>query len=574
MASLGAIPPDPAADPAARPRPKVYTPAGSGRGANVDEQWTARVWPTRAGVASFPERELTGLGPRLGAGVCFSGGGTRALSCALGQLRGLTALGLMERVGYVSGVSGGAWATTAYSFFCAGASDDEAFLGPLDAPGALSLDRLSVLSPACLGHTATRSLRSELWSGWERGTPRDRLWIESIGRLYLTPFGLHDPAAPAGFTWDAASLASMLARNPGLAGRVFHTVRPGRPYPVLNATLMGPQRVAPFRVEEAVNLQLGPLGVGAPPRLDVAYRPADQAPVQVTVGGGFVEPFAFGGPAPQAPPQGGLVRLAAPARLLSLADAAGFSSAFFGSFVEQAHWLGALSDLKALEPRLPMWPVLETSGPATTTDMALADGGVMENLGLIPLLQRGVTRIAVFVNTSVPLDPTWDPARPPSPSQIDSDLPPLFGVRDPSYGTITTHDQVFPPEDLAVVVRGLQAARQAGRPVVTVTRHRVQPNPWWGLAGGDEVQVAWVYNERVPAWEAQLPAQVQAAIDAGNHRLFAHGPFLHFPHYDTVGEDGLLDLVELTAAQVNLLAALSAWCVTESGDALRALFAL
>ena len=43
-------------------------------------------------------------------GVCFSGGGSRALSATMGQLRGLRALGVLDDVLFISSVSGGTWA--------------------------------------------------------------------------------------------------------------------------------------------------------------------------------------------------------------------------------------------------------------------------------------------------------------------------------------------------------------------------------------------------------------------------------------------------------------------------------
>ena len=57
-------------------------------------------------------------------GVCLSGGGSRALTCALGQLSALNGLPsptapgrtLLDDVRYISSVSGGSWAAVAYTF--------------------------------------------------------------------------------------------------------------------------------------------------------------------------------------------------------------------------------------------------------------------------------------------------------------------------------------------------------------------------------------------------------------------------------------------------------------------------
>jgi len=54
---------------------------------------------------------------RLNIAVCFSGGGSRALTCAWGQLIGLTGTQLINKVRYISSVSGGTWASSVYTFF-------------------------------------------------------------------------------------------------------------------------------------------------------------------------------------------------------------------------------------------------------------------------------------------------------------------------------------------------------------------------------------------------------------------------------------------------------------------------
>lgn len=75
-------------------------------------------------------------------GVCFSGGGSRALTCAWGQLLGLSdqldASGqpLIDQVRYISSVSGGSWAAVLYTFR-PNTLTDGAFLGASFEPAQL-----------------------------------------------------------------------------------------------------------------------------------------------------------------------------------------------------------------------------------------------------------------------------------------------------------------------------------------------------------------------------------------------------------------------------------------------------
>src|ERR1700751_4783319 len=89
-----------------------------------------------------------------GLAVCFSGGGSRALSCALGQLSGLRSLpdptglnkSVLDLIPYVSSVSGGSWASVLYTFLPTTLSDDE-FLITAVAPDKLVKQPTSVQTP-------------------------------------------------------------------------------------------------------------------------------------------------------------------------------------------------------------------------------------------------------------------------------------------------------------------------------------------------------------------------------------------------------------------------------------------
>ena len=81
---------------------------------------TCKVWDaTQAGFnypeQSDPELKVDGLTNRPNLGLAFSGGGTRSASATLGQLRGLNALGLLNKARYVSCVSGSSFVVTAFT---------------------------------------------------------------------------------------------------------------------------------------------------------------------------------------------------------------------------------------------------------------------------------------------------------------------------------------------------------------------------------------------------------------------------------------------------------------------------
>src|SRR5690349_4032202 len=81
-------------------------------------------------------------------GVSLSGGGSRALTAAMGQLRALKKLtvngrSLLAQTKALSTVSGGAWLGVPFIYLPPGSPSDDAYLGPW-------IDDQSILTPAML----------------------------------------------------------------------------------------------------------------------------------------------------------------------------------------------------------------------------------------------------------------------------------------------------------------------------------------------------------------------------------------------------------------------------------------
>ena len=511
----------------------------------------ARVWGAPRRPLDFPERQLEATAPRT-TGVCLSGGGTRALAAAVGQLRGLASLGLLDQVGYLSAVSGGAWAAVPFTYYAGPAVNDVEMLGAPEPPEGLSFDRLAELWAGHLGLAATLDFRRTL----ERligdaAVPRDEVWVRAVGRTFLTPFGLFDSRAPRSFTWRGETRDDVVQRNPDLEDPPLRIVaNPSRPFLLVHAALnwsasaSGPIEIAPF--------EYSPLGVGTPRALTLTRGSETRR-----IGGGYLESWAFGCGAPATTPdENGCVAIQGPVRPFTLADVLGATSAFNSPD----------RDLR-MYPHAEHWPVRD-DGDAIGHRYVFTDGGDLENYGLLALLRRRVDRIVVFINTQDRLTLEADPTRwrdGVAPKPFDPYLGPLFGQPSPRF----PRNQVFDSADLPGVVKDLQAARRAGGAVIARARHVVQGNEWWGIDGGWDVEICWVYNERVSTWESRLPPAVREAVEAGRS-ADPTGPFAHFPHYRTRGQNPG-SLIRLTPSQVNLLAALSCWTVTEHAPLFREL---
>ena len=509
----------------------------------------ARVWLTDQ-TRSDHEEENPLLPSFPQTGVCFSGGGTRALAAAYGQLRALTHLGLMHDVGYLSCVSGGSWAAVPYTYYETGAQGDEELLGPVSAPEEIDMRSLAEIPDARLARPATTNFRQVLESCvTDEGLARERVWVHAVGKTFLEPFGLFDPARPAWFTWDSRTEADILAVNPVLMKFPAHKVRADawRPFLLINTCLAWP--AGPESGRQRVGFECTPLYVGSPNRLTLESRPNEFC----HVGGGYLEAFAFGCPKPIECPDShshshSHMRIVMPTRPFSLADAVGMSSA-----------VSNRPEVAAFVPRARYWAPGSKEEPETEFQI-FADGGELENFGLIGLLRRRVERLIVFVNTLHPLSERMNFREPFETIGIDPFIPPLFGY--PS--SKCPHNQVFSRAELPDVVSKLHAAKRRGHGVIASTRLMVQKNEWWGVPGGWETQVCWIYNERIPSWEIRLNSEIRRAIEKGQSP-HPKGPFENFPFYKTEGQNPG-SIIRLTPMQVNLLAELSCWNVLQNAD--------
>src|SRR5262245_56451049 len=88
------------------------------------------------GRPDFPERMLLDKERPVDVGIAFSGGGTRAATAAIGQLRGLQRNGWLDRVRYMTAVSGGSWAAVPFTY---SRTAIDYLLGPHEEPSAMTV---------------------------------------------------------------------------------------------------------------------------------------------------------------------------------------------------------------------------------------------------------------------------------------------------------------------------------------------------------------------------------------------------------------------------------------------------
>lgn len=516
---------------------------------------TAGIVPLRPGRLA-PDSDRTPQAGSRSVGVCLSGGGSRALSCAMGQLRGLRHLGLLDDVFAISSVSGGTWANALFTYLPKGISDDD-FLGEVELdPSQLALGMLDELPSHNLGWVPTRFDPARVLETLYRlkedyGYANNELWQGFIGELVLKDHGLwspgHDGFDPRYFSWTDSYLKSphgILAGNPSLQPDDFITVQRKRPYPVFNASLFN---------NDSDDAELVPFEASFMLGVRAAFPKSAQQ--RGDIGGGLLDAFAMRGTyLGDADP--GEVLSSRPLRAFSLSDIAGCSSAAFAQLFEEKY-----AEFRGLVPRYPYWPV-KNRAEQPSLEYRFADGGSLENLGINALLARGVPRLIVFINSDEGI--RRDPAR--NEIAVSSDLPPLFGLQpfspihgyvpygpyDPGHGAarLFRHNQVFETGAFTELKQKLLAARRAGGSMLVRQTLKVLANPWFNVPAQESVEVLWVYNDRVGSWWSQLPFDTRAWLDIES--------LDDFPLYNTFTQ------LYLTPLMVNAVAHLACWNVASS----------
>ena len=510
-------------------------------------QIKANVYAMANGNPAFPEQADAKLMARANCGICFSGGGTRALASTAGQLRALTKLGLVENARYISCVSGGSWASGAYTFLPGkDEKTEKAFLGPHTSDTERKSFSLKQWGDALddqqlVGRAAT-SFAKTFWRHVKHG-PEDMAWINTVRDIYYAPFGLGDAKYMAA---SEQAVDDIVAHNSHLSKIDFHIPRANRPYLIVNGTLEWPVRA--FHKVQRVLVQFTPGYVGNPWSLQLKTKVLCKKLKQET-GGGFLDSFAFGTTGPNAP-AGPWLPMPGPSEHFPIWHASGISSAAFG-------FDAAKFDVRSVIPKEEYWAVSDSAeSNEKSKEIRFTDGGNLENFGLMAMLQRKVEKLVVFVDSEDPLPPTWDKV------MDDSDVTPLFGLKNKGM----PHNQVFRKKDYTPLLKGWIEAQKNGGLAMQATTLEVKQNDWFGIEGGWHVDILWVYTAPVTNWAEMLSAEVQHDVAKG---IEGHEPLAHFPNYRTADENHFLT-IDLSKPQAALLADMYAWSIEQEAEAFRA----
>ncbi|MDY6855867.1 MAG: hypothetical protein SWO11_14395 [Thermodesulfobacteriota bacterium] len=235
---------------------------------------------------------------RPNIGICFSGGGSRALTCAWGQMLGLRTLNLIDKVRYISSVSGGTWASSIYTYLPDNITDDDLLgtyyppekLSLTESSGNLNVNNLNKHSlgqaPAAMG-VKELTERAAIFLILNSRSNYKWLWADIVGKFILEPYGLRSKGKEPWISSKYFSLSLSYATNnfPHNAPSTdnFFFLRPGRPFVIMNNNIMEKVQIPDKDESNVVQLpnQVTPVSGGA----------QGQTPDATIIGGGSVTSY-------------------------------------------------------------------------------------------------------------------------------------------------------------------------------------------------------------------------------------------------------------------------------------------
>jgi len=200
-----------------------------------------------------------------------------------------------------------------------------------------------------------------------------------------------------------------------------------------------------------------------------------------------------------------------------------------------------------------------------------SDGSYVDGLGVHSLLRRQVQKILVLY-----------PASSDVTTSVDTKIARLFGRSGSAdgidAGKINANAKVFSSGDYDTLMNGLSEQKAAGLPYTFRQKCTVLPNAFVGIKGNATVELFWIINSQVKAFENLLPNSTVSALKSqrdtsgplgaemivenflGDNSFLASNYLTDFPYLPTV--------TVASPQMVALLKQQTAWIVTNSSDAL------
>lgn len=497
---------------------------------NLPSQLTIRLYPNSDSLV-LPENKIEGYNRELG--VAVSGGSFRSFSSAIGQIKALTDLEIIKKVGASSFLSGSSWFSTLYNY------------APQSIPDSVLLGSITVIPPESLSILKISSMDSDFIGSQipnmtddniikilcnkipNKQFPPRRLFSSLFQEIFLKPIGLDNPNMF--FSYDINTANEVISLNDSLTVDNFYYMRNDRPF-FINSTTIWDKKGKENKMH---HFECTPLYFGTQQTIDHhgSY-----------IGGGYFDIIGVNSQTPISIHENEAV-INLPDYTFTLFDMMGNCGAAPGSILDRF-------GIEGLLPEYYYWPVAKESNHKSKL-YSFIDGGDLEDLSLIPLLRRGFKKIIVFDNSEYPLGSDSKGCY----KGVNYNIARLFGHKPPvSPFNLNNEDiQIFKKEKYDTLRTALfKCKEETGEIPWFIDRYEiVEPNNF-GLKkypNGEKVEILWIYEDMNFVWRDKLPMEIQEFLKKKDKEINMQ----NFPNFKMVFQNGL-QMFELKAEQINLLA--------------------
>lgn len=507
-------------------------------------------------------------------GISFSGGGTRSATCTMGQLRGLHAIGVLDKAKYIASNSGGTWGSLPYIYF-KGDLEKE-FFGEYIPPEKLTIENVTEIDEYTFLYQITQAyIFAETFFKRVFQGEKDESFSLAIANIFLRPLKIGYTNKL--FTLNDASFNRLKENNPNIEVSDFELVTKGRPFHIANGTLHN-WKFSRKGQNRLYHVEMTPLYAGIK-----TFHPKKGDSNQ-DIGGGYVDPFAFDSIFVKKV-QNRLSELieityaadsTAREKEFTLADVMGISGSaassgdvsvddntgHFPSFIYKgiAYLTDSLPEIHHFSPN-----AIEDEN-IESLEYNTGDGGPVDDIALMPLLARGIPKILCFCNVQFKVLEEDSGKFAFKDSQIDEDVLSFFGLkrRHQKIVKIDREDafqKVFPSVDFWEMLNGFKKAMTEDKPLIYEGTHKVLPNEYFGIKGGYRVKIMWFYNERCKDWEDKIDKNIFHEL---GDTIGEKGKKLkNFPNFKTFSEN-VPQIINMYPPQVTLLSNYQTWIIHQN----------
>ena len=545
------------------------------------QELSTKVYPYTYEKFVFPETKY--LKDKPNVGIAFSGGGSRSAALTTGQLRALHKIGFLDKVKYISAVSGGAWASICYSYY---QGEINNLLGKYKKPSELRIDKLKKNYNGELVKSISNAYVLGKYFKNAFSLKRDEIYANILREIYLDSIGLGDSKY---IGYNNYAIEKLINRNNNknhLTHKDFYIYKNDKPYLIVNGTVVGKLKNS-WKLP-SMHLEMTPLYTGVSYYNEVYKR---------KIGGGYLETFAVDNKFLRKEDSNHLI-FKKRKNKFSLGDMMAITGNAPGTWANRLR-LGGFWGL----PEIRFISIPETlelnngSEKIKNKEFPVSDGGNLENLGLIPLLKRNVKKIIVFINSKQAIEKIEDDNGNKI-IRIDNALKRAFGVKIKNKSSISSvasnmlgskswitklYFNVLDKEakksfiiytnllgnknnEYLTLAKTLYDKKTKGEALIYSSIYKVNRNPDYGIFPNkknktDKVEITWVYND---GFDEQYLDSLNKDVKKSYYRKLFNVNKSIFPHLPTFGTSSNGRAIDYETEWANLLSHFSSWVVMDN----------